>query len=440
MKISGWGNYPFKKTNIFTPKNDIELTNLLVEGQCIARGNGRAYGDCAISTDKTISMKKFNHFLNFDDQSGFLTVQAGVIIADILDNFIKRGWFMPVTPGTKYASIGGMVATDVHGKNHHKSGSFSEHIIWIDIIDNNQRIIRCSKKKNKNIFFNTIGGMGLTGIILNVCFKLIPIETAWIKQKVLRTKNLEHAINIFEKYKNVTYSVAWIDCLSERKNLGRSLIMLGEHAKLNELPKHMQDSPFYQNQRKKIKILFNFPKFFLSWVTIKFFNFIYYYLSKFKPTDSLVDIETFFYPLDKVLNWNKIYGKDGFLQFQCVIPQENSRKAISEIFKIMKIFGSSSFLAVLKKLGKENGYISFPMEGFTLALDFPVSEKNLKMMKELDKIVIKYNGRFYLAKDARMNSNILHQSDKRFSIFQSMRKNKKLYNKFSSMQSTRLNI
>ena len=221
MKISGWGSYPSKRATIFTPENESELKSLLAEGPCIARGNGRAYGDCAINIDKTISMKKFNHFLNFDDQSGVLTVQAGVIIADILDNIIKKGWFMPVTPGTKYVSIGGMVATAVHGKNHHKNGAFSEHILWIDIIDNNQKIIRCSRNKNKNIFFNSIGGMGLTGIILNVCFKLITIETAWIKQKVLQTKNLEETINVFEKYHNVTYSVAWIDCLSERKDLGR---------------------------------------------------------------------------------------------------------------------------------------------------------------------------------------------------------------------------
>lgn len=440
MKISGWGNYPLKKTVLYTPRNKNELQLLLANGQCIARGNGRAYGDSAINNYKTISMKKFNCFLEFDSKNGHLTVEAGVIVADILDHFINKGWFMPVTPGTKYVSIGGMVAADVHGKNHHKFGSFGQHILWIDIIDNNQKIIRCSRKKNKKIFLNTIGGMGLTGIILNVCFKLIPIETAWIKQKVLHTKNLEHVISLFQEYHDATYSVAWIDCLSERNKLGRSLIIFGEHAKLNELPDKIKKNPFHLKQRRKIKIPFNFPRFCLNWIIIKLFNFIYYNLGKFKAKEMLVDIENFFYPLDTILYWNKIYGKDGFLQFQCVIPTKNSRKAITEIFTMMKTFGSSSFLAVLKKLGKENGQISFPMEGFTLALDFPASKKNLKMMKKLDDIVLKYNGRFYLAKDARMDAQTLFKSDKRFSIFKSMRKNKKLYNKFNSIQSLRLRI
>ena len=439
-KISGWGNYPSIETLIHTPNNRKELLKHLSKGQCIARGNGRSYGDSAINSSNTIDMKKFNHFLNFNNKNGLLTVQAGILIIDILDNFIKKGWFMPVTPGTKYVTIGGMVAADVHGKNHHKDGSFSEYIQWIDLIDKNQNLIRCSRKKNKDLFFNTIGGMGLTGVILNVCFKLIPIETSWVKQTIIPTKNLEKTIEFFTKYEQVTYTVAWIDCMSEGEQLGRSLIMLGEHAKLEELPDNIKKKRFENKQRKKIKIMFHFPKFIMNWVFIKLFNIIYYNLGKLKKGENFVDIESFFYPLDSILNWNKIYGRNGFLQFQCVIPTKYSKKAIIEIFKIMKTFGSSSFLAVLKKLGKENGSISFPMEGFTLALDFPVSDKNLLMMKKLDDIVIRYRGRFYLAKDSRIGSKTLLKSDDRFTVFQKMRKNKNLSNKFNSSQSLRLNI
>ena len=437
--ISGWGLYPKIKAKINRPRSLSELRDSLKVSSLIARGNGRSYGDSSINETNTIDMRHFNRFLHFDEKSGLLIAQAGVLLEDVINTFLPKGWFLNVSPGTKFVTLGGMVAADVHGKNHHVDGSFGNFIDWIEIINKDGQIVRCSRKENSDLFFWTIGGMGLTGIIMNVAFFLKPVETGLIKQKTLVARNISHAIELFERNLNSQYLVAWIDCYSKGKNLGRSLIMLGEHAKKREIFSGLKLNPLKISIKRRISIPFYFPSFVLSKFSVKIFNYFFYLKGKFSKTKRIIDWDTYFYPLDKILNWNKIYGSKGFAQFQCVIPLENSKKGITDLLECISKSKSSSFLAVLKRFGPQNSNFSFPMEGYSLALDFPINDKNLLLMNSLDELTIKYGGRFYLVKDSRMKKETFMHSDNRIENFKVFRNNN-LNSNFQSAQSNRLDL
>ena len=439
MKISGWAQYPKIEVKIVSPNSINELTEAISMKNAIARGNGRSYGDSSISEQNTICMKNFNKIINFDMQTGLITVESGVLLSQIIDNYLTKGWFPKVSPGSKFVTVGGMVACDVHGKNHHKDGSFGNYIEWLEIITSEGEIKRCSKKINSELFNWTIGGMGLTGTIIRVAFYLHPVRTSWIKQKTIPAKNIDHAFEIFEKTLDTTYSVAWIDCLSSGSNLGRSLIMLGEHAEISDLKSDMKKKPLELKNKMKIRIPFNFPSFILNSITIKIFNFFYYLMSKKKEGYKIVDYDTFFYPLDYITDWNKIYGQKGFAQFQCVIPLKNSLVGIRELLETISHSKSNSFLTVLKRFGKQDNYLSFPLEGYTLSLDFPITKNNLDLMKQLDEITIKYKGQFYLAKDSRLNKETFKRSDTKFEKYSKFR-NPEMKKTFSSSQSERLGL
>ena len=439
MKLGGWGRYPLIEAKLKSPASIKELIELISRGNAIGRGNGRSYGDSSISEQNTICMKNFNRILEFNNKNGLTVVESGVLLSEIITTFLNRGWFPKVTPGSKYVTIGGMVACDVHGKNHHKDGSFGNYIEWLDIITSDGEIVRCSRKINSEVFNWTIGGMGLTGIILRVAFYLHPVTTSWIKQKTIPAKNIDHAIEIFEKNLDSTYSVAWIDCLSKGNKLGRSLVMLGEHANISDLNYDMKSDPLKIKSKTKILIPFNFPSFIFNSLTVKIFNSIYYALGKKKKNYKLVDYDTYFYPLDYLLDWNKIYGSKGLAQFQCVLPLKNAKLGIREMLDALSFSKSNSFLTVLKRFGKQESCLSFPMEGYTLALDFPITKKNIDLMKKLDEITLKYKGRFYLAKDSRMNRDTFKKSDIRFEEYKKFRSSK-MKKSFSSVQSKRLEL
>lgn len=441
MKLSGWGKYPIKNTEVLKPKNIKELIDTLNGNQLIARGNGRSYGDSSIGISKTIDMKNFNKIISFNNKEGYLIAESGVILQDIIKKTLPNGWFPYVTPGTKFATLGGMIAADVHGKNHHKDGNFSNFVKWIDLVNSRGELIRCSKNENSEVFEWTMGGMGLTGIILKAAIKLRSIKTGWIKQKIIATKNLDETINLFESNESATYSVAWVDCFQKKgKHIGRSIFTIGEHASLEDLNKNKKKDPFKVSK----KINFTMPVYLPSWLlnnwTIKMFNSIYYWLNKRKKTNNLIDWDSYFYPLDKILEWNKMYGRKGFAQYQCVIPKENSRNGLIEILETMCETKIGSFLTVLKKFGPEQGKFSFPMDGYTIAMDFPINNKTLSLMNRLDEITSKYGGRIYLAKDSRMSKETLLETEKRLKNFDNLRKKIDTKKKFESSQSTRLGI
>ncbi|WP_032516607.1 MULTISPECIES: FAD-binding oxidoreductase [Prochlorococcus] len=437
--ISGWGLYPRIQANIIKPKTIKELRDAILSNSFIARGNGRSYGDSAINQFNTIEMTEFNRFLHFNEKEGLVIAQAGILLKDIIETFLPKGWFPPVTPGTKYVTLGGMVAANVHGKNHYKSGTFSKYIKWIEIIDHNGEIIKCSRKKNSELFLWTIGGMGLTGIILNVAFYLKRIKTAWINQSKLVSKNINQTFEFFESNIDSSYSVAWIDCYAKGLNIGRSVLMLGEHAELDDINSYKKLSPFKTFKKRKLSIPFFFPSFVLSNFSVKIFNSLNFIVSKISRRKAIVDWDTFFYPLDKILNWNKIYGSKGFAQFQCVIPLSVSKKAITEMLNLISNSKSSSFLAVLKRFGQDESHFSFPMEGYSLSLDFPINKENLLLINSLDEITIKYDGRFYLVKDSRMKKKTFESSDLRIKNFKAFREDN-LSKKFRSCQTDRLGL
>jgi len=439
LKLSGWGKFPILDTQLFAPKNIDELITEVKKGQLIARGNGRSYGDSSIGKKITISMKNFDKIISFDEINGVLTAESGLVLKDLINFILPKGWFLFVTPGSKFVTLGGMLAADVHGKNHHIEGNFSKYVEWIDILNSEGEIHRCSKTKNSELFDWTMGSMGLTGIIVKAAIKLRKVETAWINLKTISTKNLDETMDVFEQNEKTTYSVAWIDCL-QKNDFGRSIIMLGEHAKLQDLSKKQKLVPFSTPKKISISIPFNLPSWFLNSWTVNLFNSLYFWKNKKNSKKKIVDWDSYFYPLDKVYGWNKVYGRRGFSQFQCVIPLKNSKEGLQQLIKTVQKSKVGCFLSVLKKFGPENGKFSFPMEGYTLALDFPINQKSLKLMDDLDEITLKFGGRFYLAKDSRMSKKTFSNSENRLQSFKNFRD--KLQNKkiFESNQSERLGL
>ena len=438
--VSGWGGFPTRKTNMVYPRNIEQIQNAIKKSDLIARGNGRAYGDSSINEKNTINMRNFNRMISFDDTSGTLVTESGILLEEVIHTFLPRGWFPYVTPGSKFTTIGGLIAADVHGKNHHKEGSFRNFVDWFELINSKGEIKKCSKSENSELFEWTIGGMGLTGVIIRAAIKLRPIKTSWIKQKTLVAKDIYQTLEIFEKNMDATYSVAWINSTSNKKNLGQSLIMLGEHASIEDTIKKNILDPLKSTYKKYLNIPFYFPNWFLNKKFVKLFNFIYYLIGKNGSKEKLVNWDDYFYPLDSILEWNKIYGKKGFVQYQCVIPLKKCKEGLIDLLREIERSKASSFLSVLKRFGKQNGKFSFPMEGYTLALDFPVNKRTLDLLEKLDEITLKYGGRFYLAKDARMKKEVFKKSDARIEEFTNFRNKNDCDKNFVSYQSSRLEL
>ena len=410
-KISDWGNYPVIEAEVSGFDTAEQLRSKLERpGPVIAYGNGRSYGDASLQ-DNILLTRRFNKFLSFDESTGELGCQAGVLLAEILEVFGPRGWFLPVTPGTKFVTIGGAIAADIHGKNHHVDGSFGQHVRSMDVMRNDGSVITCSPQENTDFVQITVGGMGLTGVILNATFRLRRIETAYIREEIVRAANLDEIMAGLESSNDWTYSVAWIDCLAKGDSMGRSILMRGEHATAAELvnPTH-KHAPLTPRQAMQLDVPVTLPNFALNPLTMKAFNFAYYNKCKPGAHKRIVDYNSFFYPLDAISNWNRIYGKRGFTQYQFVIPKEAGREGMRKILKRIADSGLGSFLAVLKLFGEQESFISFPMGGYTLALDFPISLQAMDLFKELDAMVADYGGRLYLAKDSRMDAAMFERT------------------------------
>jgi len=408
QKVTNWGNFPVVEKEIKSEDSVDKIKDFVRNNnEVIARGNGRCYGDASLS-EHIFSTKRLNKFISFDRLNGIIECESGVLLSQILEIIVPQGYFLYVTPGTKFISVGGAIASDVHGKNHHAEGCFSEYVEAFSLLNENSEVITCSRTENTDKFWATIGGMGLTGIILSARFKLKNIETVYIRQESIKAQNLDEIFKLFEESESWTYNVAWIDCLQTGKNIGRSIIMRGEHAFKHELPKKFQQNPLRLKQKFIPKVPFYFPDFMLNKWSVKLFNYLYFNKQQKKEVKNFVDYETFFYPLDVVNDWNKIYGKKGFIQYQMVIPKEKGKEGMKKILETIAKSGNGSFLAVLKLFGKENplAYNAFPLEGYTLALDFKVNPKLAKLVADLDEIVEEFSGRIYLTKDSMSKSSL----------------------------------
>ena len=408
QKVTNWGNFPVVEKEIKSEDTLQKIKDFVQNNnEIIARGNGRCYGDASLS-EHIFSTKRLNKLISFDRLNGIIECESGVLLSEILEVIVQQGYFLYVTPGTKFISVGGAIASDVHGKNHHAEGCFSEYVISFSLLNENGEVLICSRTENTDKFWATIGGMGLTGIILSAKFKLKNIETAYIRQESIKAENLDEIFKLFDESEDWTYNVAWIDCLQKGKNIGRSILMRGEHAFKHQLPSKLQEKPLRLKKKLNLTVPFYFPNFVLNNLTVRIFNFLYFNKQTKKEVKNNVDYETFFYPLDIANDWNKIYGKGGFIQYQFVIPKEKGKEGMKEILETIAKSGNGSFLAVLKLFGKNNteAYNSFPIEGYTLALDFKVNAKLKNLIKKLDEVVEAYGGRIYLTKDSMSKSSL----------------------------------
>ncbi|HLG33349.1 MAG TPA: FAD-binding oxidoreductase [Bacteroidia bacterium] len=437
-EIANWGNYPRVEAEEIYFESPSELAqNISSHDSLIARGMGRCYGDSSLG-ETVASTLHFNKITALDLEQGIITCHAGATLVEILNIIIPKGWFIPVSPGTKFITAGGAIAADVHGKNHHSEGSFSDHVLWFDIMMHDGTIVRCSKTENTELFHLTCGGMGLTGIILSVSFQLKKIETAKMRCEKIRATNLNEVMQMFDESSSWTYSVAWIDCLAGGNAKGRSIMMRGEHATTAEAGTKL---PAEAKSGRKVTVPFYFPGFALNSFTVKTFNELYYHRAPKQIHKYISSFDSFFYPLDAILHWNKIYGRRGFTQYQCVLPLETSKEGLNKILDRTGKNNMVSFLAVLKLFGDENeNILSFPKKGYTLGLDFPLTKNIYSLLNELDAIVVDHGGRIYLAKDMRVNSETMKRMYPGYEKFtEGIRK----YNpdfKFRSLQSDRTGI
>ena len=441
--LHGWGRWPVRRCS--TAPLDPDTALALAEGRTsLSRGMGRSYGDVALNPKLTLDAVPRDRLLSFDADTGELIAEAGVTLKKIIDTFLPKGWFPPITPGTKFVTLGGLIAADAHGKNHHGHGSFGDHVGWFDLLCADGEIRRCSPQSNADLFNASIGGCGLTGHILTVSLRLMPVETAWIAQETKPARNLSEAIDIFENSHAAPYSVAWIDCLASGEDQGRSLVMLGSHAKLDELKTSDQKrTPLTIPERRIKRMPIDAPSWALNRYSLKAFNALYYRAGLKNEGHSIVDYDTYFYPLDAIRDWNRLYGKRGFAQYQCALPLETSPEGLSHLLDAIASAGKGSFLAVLKRFGKgaPERLLSFPMEGYTLALDFAVSSATLTLLDELDEITLAHGGRLYLAKDSRMTQATFEQGyADSLDQFRALRRDTGADKAFSSLLSQRLGL
>jgi len=438
MLIQGWGRYPSKLADYSEPAGLEELCKQIaaLESPTIVRGSGRSYGDSALA-DSVISSRYLDNFISFDEKSGILNCAAGLTIDQILTVIVPKGWFLPVVPGTKFVSIGGAIASDIHGKNHHCDGCFSEHLKSFKLLTAQGEVISCSKTRNKKYFYATCGGMGLTGIVVEASLQLRKLTSFQISQRCITTTNLEESLEQLESHQDNLYSVAWLDCMAKGEQTGRSVVFLGNHIETaNDKPSNL----IAESKHLKLNIPFNSPAFMLNRVSIGLFNSAYYKL-KGKESHKNIDYDSYFFPLDRINNWNRLYGSQGFLQYQFVIPTNMAKIGIGEVMNQVTASGQGSFLSVLKKFGVANkNYLSFPMEGYTLALDFKFKKSLLPLLNQLDEIILHYGGRLYLAKDARMSEHTFKKGYAHWDKFLSIKNELDPDGIFSSLQSKRLGL
>lgn len=406
--IAGWGNYPRLSCDVKTPETARDVARLLDPRGTIARGLGRSYGDPALNEDGAVlEMTGLDRYLDFDEQTGRLTCEAGVSLEQIIRDFAPRGWFPMITPGTKHVTVGGCVANDVHGKAHHVDGCFSRCVDAMEILVADGRVVRASREENADLFWATMGGLGLLGIILTATIRLRPIDTTYFRQEAVVVHDLAELLAALDEYDaRFPYSVAWIDPLATGSELGRGVLTVGDHASVGDLPEPLRDDPRRVTAPSPLSVPFDLPEFALNPVTLRVLNVVIGQVQA--RAGRIAHYEKFFYPLDAIGDWNRGYGERGFTQYQFVIPIEDGHARMRPILERIAQSGNLPFLNVLKRFGAEGeGHLSFPFEGYTFAIDFPIAEGLDALLAELDDRVVEAGGRVYLGKDAFVRPEML---------------------------------
>ena len=366
-------------------------------------GNGRSYGDvCLIGGGTLLDARPLDRFIAFDAESGILRCEAGVLLDEILALVVPRGWFLPVTPGTRFITVGGAIANDVHGKNHHRAGTFGCHVPGFELLRSDGQRLHCTPQEHQDFYRATIGGLGLTGLITWADIQLRRIATPYIEQETVRFDDLDAFFALAsESDREFEHTVAWVDCLAAGKRLGRGVFIRGNYA-----PAEPDLRP--RRSRLRLSVPVAPPLSLINPITLRLFNTAFFHGHSRRPSKALVHYEPFFYPLDWIGDWNRIYGPRGFLQYQFVVPPAVGRDAVREVLGRIAGAGTGSFLAVLKVFGDRAspGLLSFPFAGVTLALDFPNNGKRtFDLLDDLDEVVRQAGGRLYPAKDARMRGS-----------------------------------
>ncbi|MBC3915862.1 FAD-binding oxidoreductase [Undibacterium sp. CY18W] len=397
IPVSSWGRLSADSHHLLALNDPAKIPDLICNGRhpAIAHGMGRSYGDVCLNPDGVLWLTTgLDHFISFDSNTGRVACEAGVLLRDIQQLFIPLGWILPVTPGTQMVTVGGAIANDVHGKNHHQSGSFGDHVQRIKLLRTDGEIIECGPEDRPDWFSATVGGLGLTGLIVEAEIQLRPVSGPWLDVDTLPYDNLDEFFHLADSSEaDWEHTVSWIDCIS---GSGRGMFMRGN-------PGDARPGPEPKNSKRTMP--FVPPVSLVNQLSLRPFNMAYYHLKKWQSGRSIAHYQSFFYPLDNLLEWNRMYGPKGFFQYQSVVPRDVGQAAIQEMLKEIARSGDGSFLAVLKTFGDRQsaGMLSFPQQGVTLALDFPNhGERTHKLFERLDAIVREAAGRIYPAKDARM--------------------------------------
>ena len=401
-KIKGWGGYPIVSANVFRPERIGDLIEFINRDNrtLLARGGGTSFGDASINNDGiNIDMHRLNKMLHFDPENGVLHCQSGVALQDIIKTFLHKGWFLHVTPGTQFATVGGCVACDAHGKNW-KAGSFHNIVTGLRLMLDDGSIICCNKKENSDIYLATFGGMGMTGIILDVHLQLKRISSSYMDVETIRFSNLKELFNLQqESMDSCEYLFSWLDSHAEGKSLGRGILQRANHC---------VDEDLQYKKKRIVSVPFYMPKYTVNKYSVAAFNNMYYAIVGNEKKKRLY-LNDFFYPLDGLANLYRIYGKKGFIEYQVVVPPDEAYEAILELLKNIAKSKLGSTIAAVKPLIKSDGLMSFPIDGFTLAVDFVHSDNLWHLLDKLDRIVVASGGRVYLAKDARLSGECFRE-------------------------------
>lgn len=422
-QLLSWGRYP-RYPQISHPAHwpedvsqGLSAIAAIGHGAALAFGCGRSYGDsCLAESGHVLAMQNMDRVLAADWETGVLLAQAGLTLAELIRIALPRGWFLPVTPGTKFVTLGGAVANDVHGKNHHVMGTFGRHVRHLEIYRSDEGVIQCSPSQRPDLFAATVGGLGLTGVILAVELELRRVVSSEIEQRSIRFGGFDEFFELSQTHDaSHEYTVAWIDCLASGTQAGRGRYITGNHAQNGFIELAPPDGPH---------IPIDPPFSLVNSFSLRAFNTLYYHRQRRKEVASRVGYDPFFYPLDRLQQWNRIYGRAGFQQYQCVVPQQHGREVIRAVIHQISKSGTGSFLAVLKQCGElaSPGLLSFPMHGISLALDFPQRDQiNERLFQKLDALVHEAGGRLYPAKDAHMSATHFKQAYPQWESIETLR-------------------